>query len=130
LRFDSDMAIDSVAAGHLVSTWRPQEHFTVIDGYLLGGVIAAVADNHQSLTMFSSHEALEHWVTLDLHTRFLRPIRGGDAVTVESRVVSKGKTSAMVETTFTLAGDKLAAKVAGGWRKVESGPRLPGPEPT
>jgi len=127
MRLDQDVVIETVAPGRLISTWRPQQHFTVLDGYLMGGVIPAVADNHQSLTMFSSLEAHEQWVTMDLHTRFLRPIRGGDVVRIESLIVSRGKTAAVIETTFTLPGDKLAAKVTGGWRKVESGRGVPDP---
>jgi uncharacterized protein (TIGR00369 family) len=127
MRLDQDSLIESVEPGHLVSSWRPKQHFTVLDGYLMGGVIPAVADNHQSLTMFSSHDALEQWVTMDLHTRFLRPIRGGDEIVIESRVITKGKTSAVIETTFMLPGGRLAAIVTGGWRKVEGGRGVPDP---
>lgn len=109
-----------VEAGRIVTHWTPGKHFTVQDGYVQGGLIAALADGGQWLCIATTLEAVEPWVTLDLHTRFVRPIKGGERVEIEHRVLNRTKTSAIVDTTFTLANGKLAAKATGGWRKSET----------
>ena len=46
------------------------------------------------------------------------------AVLIETVVLNKSRTGAVVESTFTFVADgKLAAKATGGWRKAETGPR-------
>jgi acyl-coenzyme A thioesterase PaaI-like protein len=102
----------------------PGEQFTVLDGYVQGGLIGAMADGAQSLALMSTQTAFETWVTLDLHTRFARPIKAGTAIRIETVVLNKSRTGAVAESTFTfLADGKLAAKATGGWRKAETGPR-------
>ena len=65
--------------------------------------------------MLDAHEV---WPTLDFHIRFIRPARNDDVVRVESRVVSRTKMSAVVETTFENSERKLLARVTGGWAKA------------
>jgi uncharacterized protein (TIGR00369 family) len=124
LKVMDDNVIKSVETGRIVTTWTPGEQFTVLDGYVQGGLIGAMADGVQSLALMSTQTEFETWVTLDLHTRFARPIKAGTAIRVETVVLNKSRTGAVVESTFTFAADgRLAAKATGGWRKAETGPR-------
>jgi uncharacterized protein (TIGR00369 family) len=112
--------VHTVEPGRIGSTWTPGKHFSLPDGYIQGGLLCALADGGQWLAIATTLKALEPWVTLDLHIRFARPIKAGEQVEIESRVLNRSKTSALVETTFTRADGKLAAKVTGGWSKSET----------
>jgi acyl-coenzyme A thioesterase PaaI-like protein len=117
MRVHEENLVAIAEPGRIVSHWTPGRQFAVPDGYVQGGLLCALADGGQWLCIVSTAQTIEPWVTLDLHTRFARPIRCGEPVEIESRVLNRSKTSAIVETTFTLAGGKLAAKITGGWRK-------------
>lgn len=120
MRVLEENPIQIVEVGRIVTAWTPGPQFSLADGYVQGGLIAALADGGQWLAIATTQEAIEPWVTLDLHTRFVRRIKAGERVEIEHRVLSRSKTSAIVETTFTLGDGKLAAKVTGGWRKSET----------
>jgi len=122
MRVHIENPIQSVEVGRIVTAWTPGPQFSLGDGYVQGGLLAAMADGGQWLAIATTQDAIEPWVTLDLHTRFVRRIKAGESVEIEHRVVNRSKTSAIVETTFTLADGKLAAKVTGGWRKPEMRP--------
>jgi uncharacterized protein (TIGR00369 family) len=126
MRVHEENLVELVEVGRIVSRWRPGRHFTLPDGYVQGGLLCALADGGQALAITTMLEAPEPWVTMDLHIRFARPIKGEQVVALESRVLSKTKTAALAETTFTLEGDRLAAKVTGGWRKSETRVALAG----
>lgn len=116
MRVHEENLLETVESGRIVSKWTPGRQFTVPDGFVQGGLISAIADGAQALALITTHETLEFWVTMDLHTRFSRPIRGGELVTVESRVLTKTASNAVVQTTLTLDENRLAAVVTGGWR--------------
>ena len=108
--------IIEVAYGRALTHWHPGKQFSVPDGYVQGGLINALADAGQALALITTHEEFVPWVTTDLQTRFIRPIKIGTAVHIENIVRSKTKTTAIVESTFTIDGEKLAAIITGGWR--------------
>ena len=115
-RIREENPIESVETGRLVSIWTPGDQNTVMDGYVQGGIVTAIADGAQTLALISTQDELEAWVTLDFHTRFVRPIKAGARVEIDTIVLNKSKTSALIESTFMLPEGKLAAKVTGGWR--------------
>lgn len=117
MRLADEYLIETVEPGRIGGVWTPGAHWTAPDGYVIGGTIGAVADIALGLAVFSTEpEVLDAWWTLDLNTRFVRPIRAGDRVRIDSCVIAKTKNSAIAEATFTLAEDRLAAKVAAGFR--------------
>lgn len=120
MRVHEENLVEVVEVGRIVTVWTPGKQFTVADGYVQGGLLCALADGGQWLAIATTQEDIEPWVTIDLHTRFVRPIRSGERVEIEHRVLNRAKTSAIVETTLTLPGGKLAAKVTGAWRKSET----------
>lgn len=121
MRVHEENLVEVVEVGRIVSRWTPGKQFTVPDGYVQGGLICALADGGQGLAITTTLETFEPWVTLDLHIRFVRPIKAGQTVTLDSRVLSKTKMTAISETTVALVeGEKLAAIVTGGWRKSET----------
>jgi uncharacterized protein (TIGR00369 family) len=111
--------IETAAPGHVVSIWTPAAHFTAPDGFVLGGLITAVADGAQMLALMTLSQTPQNWVTTDFHTRFIRAIRAGETVRVGAQVINRGRSSAIVDARFTLPEDKLAAIVTGAWRAVD-----------
>jgi uncharacterized protein (TIGR00369 family) len=120
MRVAEENPVEIVEVGRVVSRWTPGPQFTLPDGYVQGGLICALADGGQALAITTTLETFDPWVTLDLHARYARPFKTGESVTIENRVLNIGKTSAIVESTFSLANGKLAVKVTGGWRKSET----------
>ncbi len=118
--------VDLVERGRVASIWTPGRQFTVPDGYVQGGLLAALADGGQALALLTTQEMIEPWVTIDLHIRFVRPIKAGETVRIESRVVSRTGASAIIETTFTLVEERMAAIATGGWRSAAGRRAAPG----
>ena len=119
LELRQGVRFEQIEEGHVVQTWTVAPHFTLPDGIIQGGTLNVIADMSQTMALMTTHDAFETWPTLDFHTRFVRPIRAGDAVRVESTVVNKSKNGAVIETTFASADGKLLARVTGGWMKVD-----------
>ena len=119
LQLRQGMRFEEIQDGHVIQTWTVAPHFTLPDGIIQGGTLNVVADVSQTMALFTTLDAFETWATLDFHTRFVRLIRAADIVSVESKVMSKSKNSAVVETTFASADGKLLARVTGGWMKAE-----------
>ncbi|MFT3726431.1 MAG: PaaI family thioesterase [Terricaulis sp.] len=120
MRVHEENILAIAEVGRVVSVWTPGPQFTLPDGYVQGGLICALADGGQALAITTTLEAYAPWVTMDLQARYARPFKSGERITIESRVLNIGKTSAIVETTFMLASGKLAVKVTGGWRKSDT----------
>ena len=119
LKLREGVRFEEIEEGRIVQTWTVAPHFTLPDGIIQGGLLCTVADMSQTFAIFTTLEAFETWPTLDFHVRFIRPIKVGEAVRVESKVVNKSKNGAVVETTFASAEGKLLGCVTGGWMKAE-----------
>lgn len=119
LKLRQGVRFEEIEEGRVVQTWTVAPHFTLPDGIIQGGLLGVIADMSQTMALFTTHEAFETWPTLDFHTRFVRPIKSGDAVRIESKVINKSKNNAVIETTFTSADGKLLACVTGGWTRAE-----------
>jgi uncharacterized protein (TIGR00369 family) len=120
MRVHEENFLEVVEFGRVVSRWTPGQQFTVPDGYVQGGLIVAVADAGQGLAIMTTHAAPEPWVTIDLHTRFVRPIKRGESVTIESVVLTKTRNTAIIETTVSLPHERMVARISGGWRRSET----------
>jgi uncharacterized protein (TIGR00369 family) len=119
LQLRQGVRFEEIEEGRVVQTWTVAPHFTLPDGIIQGGTLCVVADMSQTMAIFTTLDAFETWPTLDFHIRFVRPIRAGDAVRIESRVVNKSRSNAVIETTFASADGKLLARVTGGWTRAD-----------
>ncbi|MFN7178207.1 PaaI family thioesterase [Hyphomonas sp.] len=63
---------------------------------VFGGWVAGLSDHIVSMTMASALEEGEWFTTMELQTRILRPVPNG-LITIEGRLVSRGKTTGLVE---------------------------------
>lgn len=124
MRVHEENLVEIVEEGRICSVWTPGKQFTVPDGYVQGGLMTAIADGSQALALMTTQQKIEAWVTRDLHIRFARPVKAGERVDIESKVIERSESNALIETTFTLHSNKLAAKVTGSWQKTDGRRKL------
>jgi uncharacterized protein (TIGR00369 family) len=89
---------------------EPREfHFNPI-GSMHGGVISAVLDTAAGCSVHTTLPAGIAYTSLDLHTRFLRPVTlSSGTLRCVGRVVSRGRQTALAEAHLYDAADKLVA---------------------
>jgi acyl-coenzyme A thioesterase PaaI-like protein len=91
LKLDEGMLIDEVEHGRVVQNWTPGPHFAMPDGFVQGGLFGTIADISQGVAMLTTQDQFENWATLDFHIRFMRLVRVGEVVRIESTVVKEQK---------------------------------------
>ncbi|MDJ0837269.1 MAG: PaaI family thioesterase [Acidobacteriota bacterium] len=95
--------------GLLRSTWDIDPNFFHERQALFGGYLAALADNILALVTMTVLESDDHFATSDLHTNFYRPIFG-KILTIEAKVIYRGRRMVHTEAFFTRDDGKPAAK--------------------
>ncbi len=99
-----------VAEGVVELTLVPGEHHLNPLGTVHGGVIAAMLDTVAGCAVHSVLPAGTGYTSLDLHTRFLRPITPATGrVRAEGTVVSRGSRTATAEARLVDERDRLLA---------------------
>jgi len=96
--------------GRAVFALDPQEmHYNPL-GSVHGGVLATLLDSAAGCAVHSVLPAGTGYTTLDLNTRYLRPVTTDTGrITVTGAVLSRGSRTALAEAKVTDAGDRLLA---------------------
>lgn len=90
--------ITVLTAGSVALTMVPGEHHLNPLGTVHGGVVAAMLDTVAGCAVHSTLDAGTGYTSLDLHTRFLRPVTPATGrVRAEGTVVSRGSRTATAE---------------------------------
>lgn len=116
LGLDQSVTFTKVEAGLVELEWFAAEHLESLDGIVQGGVLDVIADFSQGHAFSTTLEAPQGFSTTDFATRFLRPVRTKQVMTVTSRVVSRSRSGGLVETEFHDETGTLTTRVTGGWR--------------
>ena len=95
--------------GRVWQRWKIDPQYFHAGGAMFGGYIAALADGMLGLTIATVLEDHEGFTTSDLRVSFFRPAVSG-TLTIEGRVVHRGRSMAHVEVDFTRDDGKLVAK--------------------
>lgn len=104
-----DMELAEVERGRAVFTVRPQEfHFNPM-GVVHGGLAATLIDSATGCAVQSTLAAGEVMTTVDLRVTYVRPLRGGEAVSCVGWVIHQGRSMAMAEAKLTDGEDRLIA---------------------
>ena len=91
-------------------TLDPGEHHLNPLGSVHGGVIAAMLDTACGCSVHASLPAGTGYTTLDLSTRFLRPVvLGSGRIRATGRVISRGRRTALAEAELTDESGRLLA---------------------
>ncbi len=101
--------IEGWEPGRVWAKWKPDPDFFHDFGAVFGGYLAALADSFVGLAMFSTLKEGEQFTTSDLRFSFFRPVSGG-TVSIEAKVVHRGRRMAHVEAIFTNEDGKIAGK--------------------
>lgn len=91
-----DLWLKDVSYGRTLYEWPNTGDRDIQPGRVFGGWVAALSDHIVSMTMASALEDGEWFTTMELQTRILRPVPNG-LITIEGRLVSRGKTTGLVE---------------------------------
>lgn len=75
-----------------------------------GGWVAGLSDHIVSITMASALQDGEWFTTAELQTRILRPVMHG-TIHIEGRLVSRGRTSGLVEADWKDENGRLLARI-------------------
>jgi len=102
--------IEATGIGSITLHLEPQEfHFNPL-GSMHGGVISAVLDTAAGCSVHTTLPAGLGYTSLDLHTRFLRPVTlASGTLRCDGRVISKGRQTALAESHLYDASERLVA---------------------
>ena len=103
--------LKSVSFGHTLYEWDNQGDRDVETGRAFGGWVAALSDHIVSMTMMSALSDGEWFTTMELTTRLFRPVTHG-LITIEGRLVNRGRTQGFVEADWRNAAGKLLVRVS------------------
>jgi uncharacterized protein (TIGR00369 family) len=103
-------ALDEVEVGRAVFSLDPSEtHYNPL-GTVHGGVIATLLDSASGCAVHSILPAGTGYTSVDLHTRFLRPVTASSGrIVAEGTVLSRGSRTAMAEARLTDGRGRLLA---------------------
>ncbi|MEE2774274.1 MAG: PaaI family thioesterase [Pseudomonadota bacterium] len=93
------------------ATLDVKEKFVNRNGVMHGGAIMAFADDLGGTATFVTLEPGQSTTTIESKTNFLRPITIGDKIRAVCKVLNRGKTIVLVQTTIYRSDKKVAAIV-------------------
>lgn len=91
-----DLWLKDVSYGRTLYEWPNDGSRDINSGRVFGGWMAGFSDHIVSMTMASALEDGEWFTTMELQTRIFRPV-GLGLITIEGRLVSRGRTTGFVE---------------------------------
>jgi uncharacterized protein (TIGR00369 family) len=100
---------DAWERGRVIATWQVDRRFFNERGVLFGGFLAALSDHSLGMATMSVLDTGEAFTTSDLRTSFFRPVTDG-TLTIEARVVHRGRNLVHAEVVFAREDGELVAK--------------------
>lgn len=104
-----DLWLKEFGYGRTYYEWPNQGDRDIDTGRVFGGWIAALSDHIVSITMASALDEGEWFTTMELQTRMFRPMMHG-LISIEGKVISRGRTSGYVEANWTDDQGRLIAQ--------------------
>jgi uncharacterized protein (TIGR00369 family) len=96
--------------GHITITMTPREYHYSLLGTVHGGVIATLLDSAAGCAVHTALPAGMGYVSLDLTTKFLRPVTvASGELRCHGSVINRGRTTALAEARILDARDRLVA---------------------
>ncbi|MFT4571289.1 MAG: hypothetical protein ACI8TX_002501 [Hyphomicrobiaceae bacterium] len=97
--------------GRVWCDFEVDQRFIQPQGNLFGGYVAALADEFLGIVAMTVVPNHAPFGNTDLHTNFLRPVRGG-RLSVEARVIHEGRRNILAEAEFRDSENALAVKAS------------------
>ncbi|HEX3465577.1 MAG TPA: PaaI family thioesterase, partial [Candidatus Elarobacter sp.] len=102
-----NFSLETVERGHVVFAMQPHEELYNLIGSVHGGIITTLLDNALGSSVQSLLPAGRVATTMDLHTRFHKPVTAATGkVFADARVVHSGRRSATSEAKIVDADGK------------------------
>jgi acyl-CoA thioesterase len=99
-----------LAEGRAVGVLTVKEEHSNSQGISHGGMTAALVDTVMGIAIFTLNRRV---VTLEMNLNYLAPVRAGDTLTAEARVVHRGSNTAVSEAEVYNDRKELVAKSRG-----------------
>ena len=121
-----DLWLKEVAYGRTRYEWPNDGSRDINSGRVFGGWVAGFSDHIVSMTMASALEDGEWFTTMELQTRIFRPV-GLGLITIEGRLVSRGRTTGFVEADWRDENGRHLARISAA-KAIRTMDELGGPE--
>lgn len=120
-----DLWLKQVSYGRTVYQWPNEGDRDIGPDRVFGGWVAGLSDHIVSMTMASALEDGEWFTTMELTTRIFRPVPLG-LITIEGRLVSRGRTTGFVEADWRDENGRHLARISAS-KAIRSMDELGGP---
>ena len=117
--FSDNITLLHAEQGLVLLEWAAQAPLNSYDGIVHGGMQTAVADIAQGHAFSTLIDQPCGFSTVDLSSRYLRPMPSGQTYQVETRVMEKTRRTALIETVIRRADGKTISRFQGNWQVVE-----------
>ena len=105
-----DLWLKEFDYGYTRYEWPNTGDRDISENRAFGGWVAGFSDHIVSITMASALAEGEWFTTMELQTRILRPV-GHGLITIEGRLVSRDRTTGLVEAEWKDTNGRLLAKI-------------------
>ena len=113
------LTLEQADEGYLLLTWDALAPLDSYDGIVQGGMLAVIADVAQGHTFSTTLDKPAGFSTVDLTTKYLRPVPSGMRYSIESRVIDRARRSAIIETYIRRQDGKVTTHFIGSWRMAD-----------
>lgn len=117
--FSSTVALIQAEKGLVTIEWKADAPLNSYDGIVHGGMQTALADIAQGHAFSTMIDEPMGFSTVDLSSRFLRPMPSGQTYLVETRVLESTRRTALIETVISRQDGKTVSRFLGNWQVVQ-----------
>lgn len=117
--FSNSVSLLQAEKGLVVIEWKADAPLNSYDGIVHGGMQTALADIAQGHAFSTLIDEPTGFSTVDLSSRYLRPMPSGHVYRVETRVIESTRRTALIETVIKRQDGKTVSRFLGNWQVVQ-----------
>ena len=117
--FSDSIELTHAEQGRVTLSWHAEAPLNSYDGIVHGGMQTALADIAQGHAFSTLIEAPCGFSTVDLTSRYLRPMPSGQSYEVDTTVLEKTRRTAIIETVIRRSDGKTVSRFVGNWQVVQ-----------
>lgn len=117
--FSDSITLLQAEKGLVLIEWQADAPLNSYDGIIHGGMQTALADIAQGHAFSTLIDAPCGFSTVDLTSRYLRPMPSGRTYQVETKVLESTRRTALIETVIRREDGKTVSRFLGNWQIVQ-----------
>lgn len=117
--FSSSVTLLHAEKGLVELEWQAEAPLNSYDGIVHGGMQAALADIAQGHAYSTLIDAPAGFSTVDLSSRYIRPMPSGQTYRVTTTVLESTRRTALIETVMSRSDGKTVSRFVGNWQIVQ-----------